>query len=38
MRFELHRALRDTLGNDVADTLMEHLPHGGRLKAAVDSL
>jgi len=25
-RFDMHRGLRDTLGDDVADTLMEHLP------------
>ena len=28
-RFELHQTLRDNLGDDVADTLMEHLPPSG---------
>ena len=28
-RFELHKTLREELGADVADTLMEHLPPSG---------
>ena len=28
-RFDMHRGLRDTLGDNVADTLMEHLPPTG---------
>lgn len=28
-RFELHQTLRDNFGDDVADTLMEHLPPSG---------
>lgn len=48
-RFDMHRGLRDTLGDDVADTLMEHLPPTGwgdvartrdidRLEARIDRL
>ena len=28
-RFKMHLGLRNTLGDDVADTLMEHLPPNG---------
>ena len=28
-RFEMHLALKNFLGNDVADTLMQHLPPAG---------
>ena len=28
-RFEMHLKLRDMMGDDVADTLMEHLPPAG---------
>ena len=33
-RFEMHLGLKETLGDNVADTLMEHLPHGGASRVA----
>ena len=41
-RFEMHLKLRDMMGDDVADTLMEHLPPAGwadvARKSDVDNL
>lgn len=41
-RYEMHKELRDRLGEPVADTLMEHLPPSGwsdvALKSDIDQL